>query len=246
MHEHRVMREWFAEEWTVLEKTIEDVHESEQHIIHQLQLRRSEMCRLCVIWGRTLSCLPPDRELVPWGPSETDLHIAAANIDSDYVSKAEEEEDGEVYDEIEDEELDFGLLECMDALDLTEAHYTEDELDDAPSHGLPNHGLPNSMGYPTLWATQPWATHLNGLPNHGLPTSMGYPTCGLPTSMGYPTLWATHLYGQPNLWATQPWATQFDGPPTSMGYPTCGLPIHGLPSLLGYPTWVAQIGLAHG
>ncbi|KAJ3714958.1 hypothetical protein C8R42DRAFT_590499, partial [Lentinula raphanica] len=129
MHEHRVMREWFAEEWTVLEKTIEDVHESEQHIIHQLQLRRSEMCRLCVIWGRTLSCLPPDRELVPWGPSETDLHIAAANIDSDYVSKAEEEEDGEVYDEIEDEELDFGLLECMDALDLTEAHYTEDELD---------------------------------------------------------------------------------------------------------------------
>ncbi|KAJ3770611.1 hypothetical protein FB446DRAFT_790316 [Lentinula raphanica] len=129
MYEHRVMREWFAEEWTVLEKTIEDVHESEQHIIHQLQLRHSEMCRLCVIWGRTLSCLPPDRELVPWGPSETDLHIAAANIDSDYVSKAEEEEDGEVYDEIEDEELDFGLLECMDALDLTEAHYTEDELD---------------------------------------------------------------------------------------------------------------------
>ncbi|KAJ3764881.1 hypothetical protein FB446DRAFT_709922, partial [Lentinula raphanica] len=27
-YEHRVMREWFAEEWSLLEKTIEDVHES--------------------------------------------------------------------------------------------------------------------------------------------------------------------------------------------------------------------------
>ncbi|KAJ3746979.1 hypothetical protein EV360DRAFT_89908 [Lentinula raphanica] len=101
----------------------------EKHILYQLQLRRSDMCRLCVVWERTLSSLPPDYKLLPWGPSETDLSIAAAKIDSDYISKAEEEEDGEVYDEIEDEELDFGLLECMDALDLTEAYDTEDEVD---------------------------------------------------------------------------------------------------------------------
>ncbi|KAJ3713864.1 hypothetical protein C8R42DRAFT_726865 [Lentinula raphanica] len=115
-HEHRVMREWFAEEWSLLEKTIEDVHES-------------EACRKAPYPWNPPSCRPPDYKLLPWGPSETDLSIAAAKIDSDYISKAEEEEDGEVYDEIEDEELDFGLLECMDALDLTEAYDTEDEVD---------------------------------------------------------------------------------------------------------------------
>ncbi|KAJ3720690.1 hypothetical protein C8R42DRAFT_696843 [Lentinula raphanica] len=129
-HERRVMREWFFEEWTALEKTIERIHESENDIMFQLVLRRSDMCRLCLVWERTLSQLPPDDQLLPWGPSEIDFAEAAAQLDSDFVVDAEDDdEEGEIDDEFEEYEVDFGLLDCLDNLDISE--YSENDNESA-------------------------------------------------------------------------------------------------------------------
>ncbi|KAJ3722681.1 hypothetical protein C8R42DRAFT_579935 [Lentinula raphanica] len=126
-HEVRVMREWFADEWEALEKAIGRLHETEDDIIYQLHLRRSEMCRLCVVWDRALSTLRLDHELlVPWGPSQNDLATAAAQLDSDYVlnsSREEDEDDGEISDELEDYDgAEFGMLDCLDALDSADVY----------------------------------------------------------------------------------------------------------------------------
>ena len=90
------------------------------------------MCRLCVVWQRALGELEVDQGLPQtWGPSEMDLAVAEAGIDWDCVAVEEDEED-EMYEyqEFDDDDLDLGLIECMDALELSDNCVTYTNVDE--------------------------------------------------------------------------------------------------------------------
>ena len=92
-------------------------------LIHQLQLRREELCKLCKTWKAALRPIPFNTDGLPhWGPSEDDLDAVRIEDafaktgtkpvpqrrdeeedggDDDAESEAEEEEDEVPIDEIE-------------------------------------------------------------------------------------------------------------------------------------------------
>ncbi|KAJ3818040.1 hypothetical protein F5880DRAFT_1492029 [Lentinula raphanica] len=119
-HERLMMREWFADEWTGLERTINDLHESD--VLYQLHRRRFDLCTLCVIWQRALAQLPSDDTLPPWGPTEAELASARSDLDSNRVIDVSAdwmEEDSD--EEYLDDDLDAGLIESIDILNLTDS-----------------------------------------------------------------------------------------------------------------------------
>ncbi|KAJ3968131.1 hypothetical protein EV361DRAFT_806130, partial [Lentinula raphanica] len=120
-YERLALKEWFGEEWRVLLRTIDDLHESEDDVLYQLQRRRLELCKLCMVWDRTLSVLPLDPTLPPWGPTELELATTALELDSDSVVSDQEYVDEEASDdEVLDDDVDVGLIESIDLLNLTD------------------------------------------------------------------------------------------------------------------------------
>lgn len=73
------------------------------------------MC-LCVIWEKSLSILLPDDTLPLWGPSEEELAIKAVEVNSEMLDL--EDELGGSDSDVDEDELDAGLIERLDALDL--------------------------------------------------------------------------------------------------------------------------------
>ncbi|KAK7464958.1 hypothetical protein VKT23_006166 [Stygiomarasmius scandens] len=96
--EMQSLQEWFAEEWTVLMKTlgITDC----QTIQYHLELRRRYLCRLCVLWQNALA-----DHLAPlpmtWGPSEEELHEAQTWEASGSVDVEEGDYDAEFEAEVD-------------------------------------------------------------------------------------------------------------------------------------------------
>ncbi|KAJ3713041.1 hypothetical protein C8R42DRAFT_593768 [Lentinula raphanica] len=127
-HECLTLREWFSEEWSVLQRAISELHESED-VFYQLDQRRSELCRLCVFWQRAFAVLPINQALPPWGPTEAELAAASIDLDSDRVVDVCEEwmDDDSGESLVDDDDLDVGLLESIDVLNLTDGWYAESE-----------------------------------------------------------------------------------------------------------------------
>ena len=93
---------------------------------YQLHQQCSELCKLCVTWQRALSELPATNTLPLWGPDECDLAGAHASLSCDLVIDHVEDSDDD-YIEIENDELDWGLMESLDVLDLADAKNLEGE-----------------------------------------------------------------------------------------------------------------------
>ncbi|KAG6814707.1 hypothetical protein H0H93_012533 [Arthromyces matolae] len=106
-HECRSMVQWFSEEWKVINLAISTTHNN--GILYQLQLRRTYLCRLYVLWERSVQSLDfGDLSSLPqWGPSikdQLEIRIAqstASVADDGSDLEEEEEEEGEEYLDID-------------------------------------------------------------------------------------------------------------------------------------------------
>jgi hypothetical protein len=98
---------------------------------------KDSLCRLCVLWKksvRSLDIAVADDELDPWGPNADELlnanivEVTAAWGDDE--EEEEEEEDGIVDGE---EDMDIGLINALEAVDLADAYRSngadEDNID---------------------------------------------------------------------------------------------------------------------
>ncbi|KIK55897.1 hypothetical protein GYMLUDRAFT_248296 [Collybiopsis luxurians FD-317 M1] len=96
-HERGVLHEWFSEEWTVIIHVITNTQD-----LH-----------------KALSAIPELEMMESWGPTEDELEAMQSEL---YLDKVEdnEEEDGE-HEEPDEDELDIGLLEYIDAVDVAES-----------------------------------------------------------------------------------------------------------------------------
>ncbi|KAF8147021.1 hypothetical protein K438DRAFT_1989989 [Mycena galopus ATCC 62051] len=99
-HECRALHYWLSEEWVAVKLAIAEATENEDPgLIHQLELRRHELCRLCATWRAAIRPIPFNADGLPeWGPSEEEL--MAVRIE-DVVPRTRTHDDG--YEEEEDE-----------------------------------------------------------------------------------------------------------------------------------------------
>ncbi|KAF7364466.1 hypothetical protein MSAN_01108000 [Mycena sanguinolenta] len=106
-HECRALHYWLSEEWAAVCSAIEERTASgDVGLIHQLQLRREELCKLCKTWKAAIRLIPFNTDGLPdWGPSEDDLNAPppVREDDGDTTESDEEEEEEEEIpiDEIE-------------------------------------------------------------------------------------------------------------------------------------------------
>ncbi|KIK52625.1 hypothetical protein GYMLUDRAFT_251112 [Collybiopsis luxurians FD-317 M1] len=116
-HECGVLCEWFSEEWTVIIHTITNTHDL--HTLHQLHQCHQDLVLLCVLWRKALSAIPELEMVDYWGPTEDEVEAMQSKL---YLDKVEdnEEEDGE-HEEPDEDKLDIGLLEYIDAVDIAES-----------------------------------------------------------------------------------------------------------------------------
>ncbi|KAJ7738190.1 hypothetical protein B0H16DRAFT_1730084 [Mycena metata] len=124
--EHRALQVWFAGEWEVINRALQDANSSEDK--YHLKLRRNKLIRLCATWHKDLPDLGRDMWTTSaWGPSATqlarcqfDAHQAARGDDRHYGTGGADEDD--VGDEAEAEgggdEEDFGTPEALERADM--------------------------------------------------------------------------------------------------------------------------------
>jgi hypothetical protein len=97
-------------------------------ILHQLLQRKQYLCGLCVTWDRALAALPATRGLPKWGPSEDELTQRGREMQMESVSCNVQEvtnnedaalsSEDDIEDDFEDDDVDIGLVEQLDALDV--------------------------------------------------------------------------------------------------------------------------------
>jgi len=110
-------------------------------LLYQLQLRAQELCMLCVEWQAKVSPIPCQYSMpLSWGPSEQELHDAAA---MKYTPGWDSTHDGESADieqynanagcdsssdvgESDEEEVDE-IVDLMEAAGLTEEYRAQNE-----------------------------------------------------------------------------------------------------------------------
>ncbi|KAJ7688333.1 hypothetical protein B0H16DRAFT_1753131 [Mycena metata] len=123
--ERRALQVWFAEEWEVVNRAVEDADSSED--IYHLKLRQNQLVRLCATWRKDLPDLRVDMSTVPaWGPSAQqlamcmlDAHEAARGNDRHYGTGGGDEDDGDDAEaEGGGEEEHFGTLEALERADV--------------------------------------------------------------------------------------------------------------------------------
>ncbi|KIK50879.1 hypothetical protein GYMLUDRAFT_182124, partial [Collybiopsis luxurians FD-317 M1] len=116
-HKHGVLHEWFSEEWTVIIHAITNTQDL--HVLHQLCQCCQNLVLLCVLWKKALLAILELKMMESWGPTEDELEAMQSELYLDKV-KDNEEEDGE-HEKPDEDELDIGLLEYIDAVDVTES-----------------------------------------------------------------------------------------------------------------------------
>ncbi|KAJ7040146.1 hypothetical protein C8F04DRAFT_1254304 [Mycena alexandri] len=123
--ERRALQVWFAEEWEVVSRAIQDANSSED--TYHLNLRQNKLVRLCATWRKDLPDLGLDTSTVPaWGPSAEqlamcmlDAHEAARGDDRHYgTGSGDEGNEDDAEAEGGGEEEHFGTLEALERADV--------------------------------------------------------------------------------------------------------------------------------
>ncbi|KAL0566484.1 hypothetical protein V5O48_015526 [Marasmius crinis-equi] len=127
-HERDAMQQWFADEWGVLMRAIDET--PHPNVSFQLCQRRSELLELCWRWRRSVGTIASAQHTPAWGPSNKEIQRAGLDIyvenlpmedldvypegaEVDYGSEGSEQSDLTDYDEDE-----FNVVEAFDVLDL--------------------------------------------------------------------------------------------------------------------------------
>ncbi|RDB19557.1 hypothetical protein Hypma_013352 [Hypsizygus marmoreus] len=143
-HEYRSMREWFAEEWKVINVVLRSTED--ESLRYQVQQRRRDLCSLCAVWKKSVQSLDVGRDpLPPWGPTQQEILevnlasvVASFNEDADdfgrgdHLTEEDDEHDDAFEDEADMEESDLGFVETLDAVDLADSFRSvsiDDNLD---------------------------------------------------------------------------------------------------------------------
>ncbi|KAF8078230.1 hypothetical protein FPV67DRAFT_1403470 [Lyophyllum atratum] len=129
-HECRSLRQWFSEEWAIV--NVPCASRDAEAVNYELQLRRIALCRLCAAWQKQIQSLDfGDLSTLPeWGPSPEE--IVAARVSRHMASVNEVGEEGDLnrpdgiddedgLDIIEADETDLLLVDALDAVDLADA-----------------------------------------------------------------------------------------------------------------------------
>ncbi|KAJ3725528.1 hypothetical protein DFJ43DRAFT_1196795 [Lentinula guzmanii] len=144
-HERKTLREWMAEEWDVLCTTIEHL-DGEADLLYQLTESKQNLLRLCVRWDSALESLPVIRGLNTWGPTTEELEEEAKKMhvevlvntvisdeDKETGDEAEmqeyETDESDVDDGFDEDDLDVGLVERLDALRLADSRTSDCDSD---------------------------------------------------------------------------------------------------------------------
>ncbi|KAJ3748151.1 hypothetical protein EV360DRAFT_97769 [Lentinula raphanica] len=109
---------WSSEEWQVVNVCIE------------LQQRKHDLLHLCVVWRRALQSITELQNALEWGPSASEMDKAEWELGEEKLDISEENkyEDSEVeFSDFDDDDLDIGLVERLDAL---EEGIDVDDIDD--------------------------------------------------------------------------------------------------------------------
>ncbi|KAK6972164.1 hypothetical protein R3P38DRAFT_3207371 [Favolaschia claudopus] len=132
LREKIAMREWFAEEWEVIQRAV-DSAESDVDKYH-FKLHQTKLLRLCSVWDKAAPDLGEDKSLLrAWGPSAIELaqcrlraHCAARGEDDD------DSDDGGEPVEVDGEEEEYEVLETLERADSyrNEAVDHDDVLED--------------------------------------------------------------------------------------------------------------------
>jgi len=142
--ERCTMQQWMQEEWRSLEHAIAGAVE-DPDLEFQLNIRRDELCRLCVTWQKHVSAIPGAHPMsASWGPSERQLNEAAlyeisesADLDEHpepelHQHSTDEEDDDCDFDYgacNSDHEVDGDLLDAAEATALIDAYHATSEVD---------------------------------------------------------------------------------------------------------------------
>ncbi|KAJ3759292.1 hypothetical protein EV360DRAFT_82236 [Lentinula raphanica] len=120
--EYSALRFWISEEWQVVNDCIEV--SSHPDLLYQLENRKSDLIRLCVIWRRALQGIPLSQGSSDWGPSAVELDEAEKELGEEKIETNEDdnvEAEDDEFSDFDEDDLDVGLVERLDALDEGEA-----------------------------------------------------------------------------------------------------------------------------
>jgi len=111
-------------------------------LCYQIGIVKDSLCRLCALWQRsvhTLDISATDEELDPWGPNEDEILRADIAAVTAAWGNNSIEDDGDDDDEVsvmnldEEEEMDIGLIDALEVVDLADAYRGigagEDDID---------------------------------------------------------------------------------------------------------------------
>ncbi|KAJ3717384.1 hypothetical protein C8R42DRAFT_586975 [Lentinula raphanica] len=123
-HEMRSLQQWMREEWQVVTDSIDVVMDPD--ILHQLHNRRVYLGQLLLVWKKDLRKIPYPMANDNWGPSDSDLVMIQDLLETEtditkYADEAGVDESSDEFSVFDDDDLDVGLLECMDTLELADA-----------------------------------------------------------------------------------------------------------------------------
>ncbi|KAJ3968612.1 hypothetical protein EV361DRAFT_972720 [Lentinula raphanica] len=115
-HEMQSLQQWMWEEWQVVT----------DNILHQLHNRRVYLGQLLLVWKKDLRKIPYSMANDNWGPSDSDLVMIQDLLETEtditkYADEAGVDESSDEFSVFDDDDLDVGLLECMDTLELADA-----------------------------------------------------------------------------------------------------------------------------
>ncbi|KAK7006713.1 hypothetical protein R3P38DRAFT_3325968 [Favolaschia claudopus] len=132
-HECRALRYWLAEEWEVVASAMAEADDNDDFgLRHQLQLRRTELCKLCASWITAIRGIPFKLEgLPPWGPSDDELR--AVRLDDKNAKTVardvHDDDDEEVEADGEEEELPIEDIEAFQRAEVYAQNTVDSYLD---------------------------------------------------------------------------------------------------------------------
>ncbi|KAE9384610.1 hypothetical protein BT96DRAFT_1007900 [Gymnopus androsaceus JB14] len=114
-----VLKDWFLEEWLVVVRAMEDTEDLD--ILHHLQVKMTLPC--CMWYGRE-HC-QPYQKMSQWNyGNQQEWNWLKLEVEMEFVeeedNKDKEEDEGDVFEEFDEDELDVGLTEHIDAQDLND------------------------------------------------------------------------------------------------------------------------------
>ncbi|KAK6987448.1 hypothetical protein R3P38DRAFT_2574747 [Favolaschia claudopus] len=132
-HECRALRYWLAEEWEVVASAMAEADDNDDFgLRHQLQLRRTELCKLCASWITAIRGIPFKLEgLPPWGPSDDELR--AVRLDDKNAKTVARDVDDDDEEEVEadgeEEELPIEDIEAFQRAEVYAQNTVDSYLD---------------------------------------------------------------------------------------------------------------------